>query len=93
VSVEEVMQLAGVAALTLPPTLLHPLSHTNEPEDKVKDCSLFKHASKVEEQEMERKSFIDDETKYREAFAKSDGGKGKVKTTQVRTEHSVCVVA
>jgi transaldolase len=91
--VEEVMQLAGVAALTLPPTLLHPLSHTNEPEDKVVDCSLFKPASKVQEQEMERKSFIDEEAKYREAFAKSDGGKGKVKTTQVRAEHFVCVVA
>lgn len=77
------MQVAGVAALTLPPTLLRPLSEMTEPEAKVTALSLFNHKTKVEGQEMERRSFVDEEAQFREAFAKSDGGKGKVKTTQV----------
>jgi transaldolase len=79
--VDEVMQLAGVAALTLPPTLLGPLSDTQQPEAELADRSMFKQEGKIEE--MERKSFVDDEAGFREAFAKTDVGKGEVKTTQV----------
>jgi hypothetical protein len=77
------MKLAGVAALTLPPSLLHPLSETKKPEAELSALSLFNHASKVGEQEIERKSFVGEEARFREAYAKSDGGKGQVKTTQV----------
>lgn len=83
ISVDEVMQVAGVAALTLPPTLLHPLSEMTEPEAKVAALSLFKHNTKMEGQEVERRSFLDEEAQFREALAKRDGGKGRVKTTQV----------
>src|SRR5271154_3417239 len=72
ISVDEVMQLAGVAALTLPPTLLQALSATEEPEGQLAGLSLFKPKA-VQEEDMERKSFINDEAKFREAFAKSDG--------------------
>ncbi|ERF73134.1 hypothetical protein EPUS_09152 [Endocarpon pusillum Z07020] len=82
ISVDEVMQVAGVAALTLPPTLLHPLSEMTEPEAKVAALSLFNHNTKIEGQEMERRSFLDEEARFRETFAKRDGGKGRVKTTQ-----------
>ena len=34
---------------------------------------------------MEKMSFVDDESKYRLAFAKSDGGKAQMKMTQVCT--------
>jgi hypothetical protein len=80
---DEVLQLAGVATLTLPPSLLHPLSNTKMPEEKVAGSSLFNHESSIQEQEMGRQTFIDDEAKFREAYAKNEGGKGQLKTSQV----------
>ena len=77
------MQLAGVAALTIAPTLLHALSETEEPEAKVADRSLFNDSTKVEEQEMERRSFMNDEAKFREDYGKRESGKAQVKTKQV----------
>ncbi|KAL8738687.1 MAG: hypothetical protein Q9181_000571 [Wetmoreana brouardii] len=40
------------------------------------------HANGNYKKKMEKLSFVDDESKYRLAFAKSDGGKGQLKTTQ-----------
>ena len=78
------MQLAGVAALTLPLTLLGPLSDNKQPETELVERSMFQTAAKDHRQEeMERQTFVDDEAGFREAFAKTDGGKGLLKTTQV----------
>ncbi len=77
------MQLAGVAALTIPPNLLHSLSGAEELETKLAECSIFNAKANVQEQKMERMSFMDDEDKFREAFSKRDGGKGELKTKQV----------
>ena len=83
ISVDEIMQLAGVSALTLTPTLLQALSDAHEPEAKVLDRSLFNKTPNVEERPVQRASFVNDESKFRTAFARSEGGKGQVKTKQV----------
>ena len=77
------MQLAGVAAFTVAPALLQALSETSEPEAKVAALSIFRSGTVTTEQVTERETFINDEEKYREAFARRDGGKGQLKTRQV----------
>ena len=83
-SVDEAMQLAGVASLTVAPALLHLLADTKESQEEVTPRSLFKEKATAEEAEMEYKSFINDETKFREAFARRENGNGQVKTKQVQ---------
>ena len=83
ISVEEIMQLAGVAAFTIAPGLLQSLSETNEPIANVAPLSLFKSGTQTAKHETPRLSFIDDEARYRKAFAARDGGKGQLKTKQV----------
>ncbi|KAL9120198.1 MAG: hypothetical protein Q9187_003252 [Circinaria calcarea] len=90
ISVEEIMQLAGVAAFTIAPGYLQAMLERDEPEAKVAELSLFKDITKSTEQGIERTSFVNDEERYREAFASRDGGKGQVKTRQV-CEHSFLV--
>ncbi|MCJ1281404.1 hypothetical protein MMC26_000723 [Xylographa opegraphella] len=81
ISVDEIMQLAGVAAFTIAPSLLRALSETKELEKMVAERSLFNNKI-YSAQSMQRTSFMDDEEKYREAFANRDSGKGQVKTKQ-----------
>lgn len=82
-SVDEAMKLAGVASLTIAPDLLQILSKTEEQESELVGRSLFVEGTKIQDQETEHKTFIDDETEYRRAFAESESGKGQVKTAQV----------
>lgn len=82
-SADEAIKLAGIASLTIAPDLLRTLSKMEEQESQLADRSLFLERAKVEELEMEYKTFIDDESKYRESFAKSEGGMGQVKMAQV----------
>ncbi|KAL9125935.1 MAG: hypothetical protein Q9217_004930 [Psora testacea] len=86
-TVDHAMRLAGSSSMTIAPALLRELSGTNEAEAEVASRSLFKKGAKAQEQVTERVSFIDDEIKYREAFVKSDSGKGEGKTAQVRKNH------
>ena len=82
VSMEETLKLAGVAAMTLPLHWLQALNESERPEAELPSLSLFtddKHATASDE----RISFIDDESKYRDAFAKVEGGKAERKTRQV----------
>ena len=106
VSVEQILQLAGVAAFTAAADQLQELSTMKEPAAKVAARSVF-HGSATDEytngnaggqvngntngntnghhdKAMEKMTFVDEESKYRLAFAKSDGGKGQLKMTQVR---------
>ena len=82
-SVDEAIKLAGIASLTIAPDLLRTLSKMEEQESQLADRSLFSERTKAGEQDIEYKTFIDDENKYREAFAQSEGGMGQVKTAQV----------
>ncbi|KAK3172570.1 hypothetical protein OEA41_005894 [Lepraria neglecta] len=81
-SVDEAVKLAGVASLTIAPNLLHTLSKSEELESQLADRSLFQEKAMLEGQAVEHTTFIDDEAKFREAFAKSAGGKGQIKTAQ-----------
>ena len=68
---DEAMRLAGIDSMTLAPDLLRTLSQTKEPEASVAHLSVFKEIIDDSEQGIERMTFIDDEIKYREAFAKT----------------------
>ena len=81
---DEAVKLAGVASLTVAPSLLHTLSRSEELESQLVDRSLFQDKATLEGQEVEHTTFIDNEAMFREAFAKSAGGKGQSKTAQVK---------
>ena len=112
VNVEQIIQLAGIAAFTATADQLQELSTMEEPAGKVAARSIFHEATDGhtngnadgqvngntqdhingsangnsngdEAKTMDKLSFIDDESKFRLAFAKSDGGKAQMKTTQV----------
>ncbi len=68
--------------MTIAPDLLHTLAETQEEEVEASRGSIF--APEVDgNNHPEPKSFLNNETAYREAFARSYGGKGEAKTKQV----------
>lgn len=73
------MQLAGVAAITIPPNELNELAKMDAPEATLAKRSLFKGKANVEE----RQSFVDNEVAFRTAFSRSGSGKGQMQTAQV----------
>jgi len=81
INVEEILMLAGVSALTLPPPLLEDLQ-TADSDETLSELSLFATKIVQNEPELERFSFLDDEKKFREKFSKNEDGKGKLKTEQ-----------
>lgn len=80
ISTDEIMALAGVAAFTIAPDFVYELAKMHEPEESAAARSRFNIQAK--QQEIERKDFSN-ESEYREAFAKNDGGNGEAKTKQV----------
>lgn len=76
------MMIAGVNAMTIAPHLVEELKGVEWTEEKVHDHSLFfqKH---TDVGLTEKRSFINDETAFREQFGKNDEGKGETKTKQV----------
>ena len=81
---DEAKQLAGVDSMTIAPDLLRTLSKTHEGEIGITDSSIFVKETNPLGQKIETPSFVNEERKYREAFAKSYGGKGEWKTKEVR---------
>ena len=81
ISTDEIMALAGVAAFTIAPDFVYELAKMHEPEESAAARSRFNIQAK--QQEIERKDFSN-ESEYREAFAKNDGGNGEAKTKQVQ---------
>ena len=82
-TVLEAKSLAGVASLTIAPDLLHTLAETQEEEVEASRGSIFAPEVDGNNRYPEPKSFLNNETAYREAFARSYGGKGEAKTQQV----------
>ena len=80
----EAKQLAGVDSMTIAPELLRTLSETHEAEIGIRHSSIFERKTKASGQTIEVQRFINEERKYREAFARSYGGKGEWKTQEVR---------
>ena len=87
-TIGEAKQLAGVSSLTIAPELLQKLSETQEDLAEAARESIFTQKEGNRSSRgigrLEPRSYLKDETAYREAFAKSYGGKGEVKTKQVR---------
>ncbi|CAG8949078.1 hypothetical protein HYFRA_00002207 [Hymenoscyphus fraxineus] len=81
VSIEEVMLLAGVNALTIAPSLLEELKQVEWTERSVNGHSLFL-GRETEIGNMDSKTFINNEKEFRERFGKSQGGKGEKKTEE-----------
>lgn len=80
--VDEILQLAGVAAFTVVPDDLRLLSSTYQAESEVCGMSLFAEDSR-ELESMDHPSYIDDEARYRIDFARADDGKAQFKIAQV----------
>ncbi|RAL15801.1 transaldolase [Aspergillus homomorphus CBS 101889] len=80
-SINEILQLSGVAAHTIPPEDLENLASMNETVASLESKSLFKRKATTAEQQA-RRSYIDDEAGYRVQFAASDGGRGQTRLYQ-----------
>ena len=80
---DEALQLAGIDSMTVAPDLLRTLSKTEQPEDTITGLSVFEGPFKLPSNLLEPISFIDDESKYRKAFAETEKSKGPEKTAQV----------
>lgn len=78
-TIDEILQLAGVAAMTIPSGQLDELASTNRPESEVESLSLFRVKGKA----MEKMSYVNDEEKFRAAFGTFAGGRGEMKTKDV----------
>ena len=87
-TIGEAKQLAGVTSLTIAPELLQKLSDTQAELPEAAKESIFIrkeiNGSSCGREGLQPRSYLNDEKAYREAFAKSYGGKGEVKTKQVR---------
>lgn len=83
-SANEIMELAGVAAFTIAPNFVYELGKIHEPEESAAARSRFN--SQVKQQEIGHKDFSN-ESEYREAFEKNDGGIGEAKTKQVECKN------
>lgn len=78
-TIDEILQLAGVAAMAIPTGQLDELASTNRPESEVESLSLFQVKGKT----MEKMSYVDDEEGFRAAFTAFAGGRGEAKTKDV----------
>jgi hypothetical protein len=83
VGVDELLQLAGVDALTIVPDDLRALKSINRSEIEVNELSLFGAALSFQEK-LAYPSYKDDEAKYRLDFDHVDDGKAQFKISQVR---------
>ncbi|KAM0806160.1 transaldolase [Usnea florida] len=85
-TIGEAKQLAGVTSLTIAPELLQKLSDTQAELPEAAKESIFTqkevNGSSCGKEGLEHRTYLNDEKAYREAFAKSYGGKGEVKTKQ-----------
>ncbi|KAL5336902.1 hypothetical protein BJX70DRAFT_400242 [Aspergillus crustosus] len=81
VGVEELLQLAGVDALTIVPDDLRILQSTKRSAVELAKISLFEGSSPVEEHQVYG-PYIDDEAKYRVDFARADEGHAQFKLAQ-----------
>ncbi|KAH8693800.1 hypothetical protein BGW36DRAFT_383752 [Talaromyces proteolyticus] len=81
ITIDEILQLAGVAAHTIPPEDLDALVSMKEDKNDLDAKSLFKPKLFANGHQQVR-AYIDDEAKYRVEFAASDGGKGQLRLYQ-----------
>ncbi|KAL4864863.1 hypothetical protein BDV12DRAFT_188598 [Aspergillus spectabilis] len=81
VGVNEILQLAGVAAFTIIPDDLRVLQSTHKDADELARMSLF-NQDVIGEAKREYGPYVDDEAKYRIDFARADEGQAQMKLGQ-----------
>jgi len=83
ITIDEILQLSGVAAHTIPPEDLAALALMNENKEQLDAKSLFKPKKFTNGYgHQQRRTYIDDEAKYRVEFAASENGKGQFRLYQ-----------
>ncbi|KAF9889556.1 hypothetical protein FE257_007266 [Aspergillus nanangensis] len=83
ISIEEILQLAGVAAHTIEPYYVESILTTEWPVDRLTSVSLFKaEALPRTSGNTAPTSYINDEARYRVDFAGSQDGQGQLKLWQ-----------
>lgn len=80
VGVDELLQLAGVDAITIVPEDLEALRSSSRPLNEVTALSLFRDAPT---EKLAYPSYIDDEVRYRIDFYSAEDGKAQLKLSQV----------
>lgn len=91
IGLEELLQLAGVAALTIVPDDLKALQSTRRSQAEIVGVSLFSNRT-IRTDKVTHSSYIDDEAKYRMDFDAAEDGRAQYKLAQVRGTHSLCCV-
>ncbi|KAL4936810.1 hypothetical protein BDV06DRAFT_216371 [Aspergillus oleicola] len=81
VGLDQVIQLAGVAALTVEPDDLRAMKSTHWNDSKVNKMSLFTTGSQIDGR-VDYGSYIDNEAKYRADFERADAGRAQRKITE-----------
>ncbi|KAL4957081.1 hypothetical protein BDW69DRAFT_191912 [Aspergillus filifer] len=81
VGLDQLIQLAGVDALTIEPQDLRALKSTNWDTEKATNMSLFSNKAKVNGG-VDYGSYTDNEAQYREDFARADGGRAQRKIVE-----------
>jgi hypothetical protein len=82
-SIDELIMLAGVDALSIAPTVLKELAGPERPQEELESMSVFAKTAKATE-DASYPPYIDSECQYRVHFAASEGGKAQFKTAQVK---------
>ena len=78
-TIDEILQLAGVAAMTIPTGQLDELAASKRPRSEVEGLSLLEAKGKPQE----KVGYVDDEEEFRAAFAAFSNGRGEAKTQDV----------
>ena len=81
---EHALRLAGAQSMTLAPAVLQELSKSSEPEDSLRGKSIFNQVYKEPADDTEPITYVDNQSKWREAFVHSNHGTGAAKTKDVR---------
>lgn len=82
-TLDELLQVAGVDALTIIPDDLKALKSTYREEKEVTDMSLFM-ADRCGQSKPQDVSYINDEIKYRADFEQAQEGRAQAKLSEVR---------
>ena len=79
---DQAIQLAGAQTMTVAPAVLKDLSQAQDQETKLASQSLYS-KDIGNRQKQDALTYLNDEAKWKEAFKRSNSGKGIWKTSQV----------
>ena len=86
-TIDEILQLAGVTAITIPTGQLDELATTRRPQIEVEGLSLFRKKGHPEE----KATYEDDEKRFRSDLAAFSDGRGTAKLADVSIHMAIPV--